>query len=277
MSRFTSPPTSSGIRAPSRSAGAPPRRRGRFEPHGRLAEPAPSALAASTAPTPSSRPRTPPPGTGPGRAGWRPATRRWPGHAGPRSRTPTRRVAGVHSRSRLGPPFSASGQRPLHAWGMHPEPALLLEQRGQPGGAQGRVGGQRLFEPVDDLVGELVRPLRSGTLGQQPGHPARLENRLSLVEGRSREAEVGGHLADRLALLAAPTQHLVLDLDHVARVEEQIAGREGGVADRLWPRVEGVVATQGRFLVLAGSGGPRRHPSSGLKTLCTFYPTSSPP
>src|SRR6266571_4334431 len=128
---------------------------------------------------------------------------------------------------------------------MDPQSVILLESVCQLGGVQRGIGLQRLFESVDGLLGELVRTLRSWTLRDQTRQPLRLEDRLGLIKGRSREAEIGGCLADRLAILPHPAQHLVLDLDQVAGVEEVIAGSEGGVANRLRSRIQSMLAAQG--------------------------------
>src|SRR5206468_8261115 len=59
-------------------------------------------------------------------------------------------------------------------------------------------------------------PLPYTTLFQsQARQPLRLEDGLGLIKRRPREAEVGGCLSDRFAILADPPQHLVLDLDQV--------------------------------------------------------------
>jgi hypothetical protein len=58
-------------------------------------------------------------------------------------------------------------------------------------------------------------------------------------------------MTDRPAIFANAAQHLILDLDQVARIEKRIAGGEGGVAHRVRPLIERVVQTQGGCLVLA--------------------------
>src|SRR5450759_2977900 len=127
---------------------------------------------------------------------------------------------------------------------MDPQPELLLEPLRQLGGVQRRVGLARLFKSIDDLLGELVRPLWPRSLRDQARQPLRLEDGLGLIKRRPREAEVGGCLSDRLAILVDPSQHLVLDLDQVTGVEEVIAGGEGRVAYRPRSRIESVMAAQ---------------------------------
>src|SRR6266849_4432000 len=54
------------------------------------------------------------------------------------------------------------------------------------------------------------------------------------------------------------TQHLVLDLDQIAGVEEGIARGELGIGHLLWPRIERVVPTQrGPFDVLRRLSQPK--------------------
>src|SRR5437870_13627589 len=140
---------------------------------------------------------------------------------------------------------------------MDAQPEFLLEVLRQLGGVQRRVGLERMFESIDDLLRELVRPLRPRSLRDQARQPLRLEDGLGLIKRRPREAEVGGCLSDRLAILADPPQQLVLDLDQVAGVEEDIPGGEGRVAHRLRWGVERVLAAPGGGLLGAGRWSPR--------------------
>jgi Integrase core domain len=114
---------------------------------------------------------------------------------------------------------------------MNRERKALLQQLNQLRGTQRGVLSQALLQEVDHRLGELVGPTRSRPLGHQAGQPGLLEERLGCIERRTGEAESGRHLADWLPFLAGSTQHLVLDLDQVAGVEEGVAGGEGGVAD----------------------------------------------
>lgn len=59
-----------------------------------------------------------------------------------------------------------------------------------------------------------------------------------MVEGGAGEPESGGRRADRLPLLADAAEHLVLDLDEIAGIEERVVDRKSWVGDRL-----GVVPT----------------------------------
>ena len=95
-----------------------------------------------------------------------------------------------------------------------------------------------------------MRALRSRSLRDEARQPLRIEDRLRLIKGRPREAEISGRVADRLTLLAHSAQHLVLNLDQVTSVEERVVGRERGITDSPWPRIQRVVPTQGvRFVV----------------------------
>ena len=67
---------------------------------------------------------------------------------------------------------------------MDSQAELLLQTVCQLGGVQGRLGLECLFESVDHLFGELVRPHRAWSLGKQAGQPRRVKDRLGLLEGR---------------------------------------------------------------------------------------------
>jgi len=75
---------------------------------------------------------------------------------------------------------------------MDPQPELLLELLRQLGGVQRRVGLERLFESIDDLLRELVRPLRPRSLRDQARQPLRLEDGLGLIKRRCQVSEPFG-------------------------------------------------------------------------------------
>jgi hypothetical protein len=84
---------------------------------------------------------------------------------------------------------------------------------------------------------ELVALFGAALLWDQTGQPAYLEGGLSLVEGGTGEAERGSGVADGAPLPADTAQHLVLDLNQIAGVEE-FPLSEQFVADLLRLRVE---------------------------------------
>ena len=93
---------------------------------------------------------------------------------------------------------------------------------------------------------------------QQPRQPRPLEASPCLVEGGPREAEGRGGPGDRMTVDAHATQHLVLDLDGVAGVEELVL-KEELVGHPLRVRVER--ATLLELLVLGiGALGPGHEP-----------------
>ena len=102
-----------------------------------------------------------------------------------------------------------SAECALDAPPMHAQPKLLLESLRQLGGVEGRVDLQCRFELAHDLIGELVCSLRPRTLRDQPRQAFGLEGGLRLIERRSREAEIGGGLADGGAILAYAAQGYV--------------------------------------------------------------------
>src|SRR6266542_6047439 len=110
----------------------------------------------------------------------------------------------------------------------------------------------------EPLLDQLVRPPRPRPRRHQPRKPARLQRRLRLVEGGTREAERGRLPADRLPRQPHPPHHLVLDLHQVALVQERRLP-ERLVGDRLRPRVEAALRPQRlKLRILA----PSRHRSS---------------
>ena len=96
--------------------------------------------------------------------------------------------------------------------------------------------GAPALDVVDNRVGAFVGPLRSGTLGHQPGDPVRLERGRGLVERLAADPEARGDLGHRPSIDLVAANHLVLDLHAVARVEERMA-HKGVVADGLGVRM----------------------------------------
>ena len=65
---------------------------------------------------------------------------------------------------------------------MHAEAKLLFNQLRHLGGVQRRVGLERLFESIDHLLREFVRPLWAWSLRDQARQPLPIEDRLGLIE-----------------------------------------------------------------------------------------------
>jgi hypothetical protein len=159
------------------------------------------------------------------------------------------------------PRLSPASERPFDAARMHADTELIEEKRRQFLRDQGVVRREGSLEPIDDSIGELVGPFRARALGQEAGQAGGLVGGLGFVEGRAREAEALGSLAHRRAVLPDAPQHLVLDLNQVARVEEAVVRPEGLVLHPLRPRVECVVATQRLFLFVPAT---LTHPASSF-------------
>jgi hypothetical protein len=143
---------------------------------------------------------------------------------------------------------------------MNPDSTFLLQAPDQLARVQGGILGEQAFQVVDDLLGELVRSLGSWSLRQQRRQTALFEEGSGLVEARSGEAEICRRPGCLSTFLMDAAQHLVLDLDQVARVEEGIAGLEGSIANVPRSGVESVVPAQSLelvlFWILPGQGAP---------------------
>ena len=164
-----------------------------------------------------------------------------------------RRRHGRRRHGRRPPPFArrASARSMLRRWTTRPKRSWTSGTRlGRP---QRGVAGALLLEEGHHGGGELVAAAGTGPDRQQAGQTRRLPGRLGGVEGRPGEAEGGGGLGDRLAVGQHAAQHLVLDLDQVAGVEEGVAAGEGRVDHRLGAGVEGARGAQGGQFVIWGS------------------------
>src|SRR5438093_291911 len=94
-------------------------------------------------------------------------------------------------------------------------------------------GGSGAGSPVSALRAARVSA-RASRSAQATSHG---EGRPSLVEGNPREAEGGGRPGHRVPIGVDAAEHLVLDLDQVAGVEERVAAEER-IADVLRAGVE---------------------------------------
>ncbi len=100
-----------------------------------------------------------------------------------------------------------------------------------------------MVDEFHDGFRELVGTPRARPSGDQPRQPLIFEGRLSLVESGPREAEGRSRLRDRLSVDPHSAEHLVLDLDQVAGIEE-LAGLKPFVGDGLGTGIEHSVLGQ---------------------------------
>jgi hypothetical protein len=90
----------------------------------------------------------------------------------------------------------------------------------------GRFFLSHLRKEGHDFLGEFVRPLGTKLPWYQADQAVLLENRQRLMEGRSRKTETRRRSCYRLAIGLYPAQHLVFDLDQVARIEESVLDKQ---------------------------------------------------
>ena len=97
-----------------------------------------------------------------------------------------------------------------------------LEKRGQFFSRERPAGlPDRIEEKGDRFFVEFVRTFRSAFAREKSGQAFALEQCLGDVERRPGYAKGVGGVDDRAAFFLDAAQHLVLDLDHVVRVEER--------------------------------------------------------
>jgi hypothetical protein len=120
---------------------------------------------------------------------------------------------------------------------MHIQAELPLDQLRQFACSDRLAGGKLRLEKGQHLALDLVRTARASLLWYQPRDTRILEFRLGLVKGRSRDAIFVGHLRHRRLLDRDATQHLVLHLNHIARIEESTVLKLR-IADLLGRRIQ---------------------------------------
>ena len=84
----------------------------------------------------------------------------------------------------------------------------------------------RFLQKSQNLGRELASAFGSALLRQESLDPVGAEGSLGLIKGGPRESESLGGLSNGYALHLDTTDHLVLDLEQVARVEESAAVSE---------------------------------------------------
>ena len=106
---------------------------------------------------------------------------------------------------------------------------------------------------VDELhhfLVELVGSMGPSLLWDKSGEARLLEGLQCLVEGRARETKVRRAVSNGFLFDSNLPEHLVLDLNEIARVEELVCGEER-VVDALGMGTQSALVTQG---VLSGIG-----------------------
>src|SRR5207249_6604020 len=98
-------------------------------------------------------------------------------------------------------------------------PKAFLDPFHQVRQSKGRFFLAHLANECEDLVGELVRLLGTALVLHQTGKTVLLEGRLCLVERWPRKTEVCRRIRYGLSFGPHAAQHLVLDLDQIARIE----------------------------------------------------------
>ena len=121
---------------------------------------------------------------------------------------------------------------------MHHETKALADVFSESRGVDIVGAGDRLLDETGNLGCNLVR-LAGAALGRQQSHQTiAIEVGLHLVEGRARHAERRTRLGNGLTLAPHPSQHLVLDLRQIVRIEE-VAFQKSRVSNTLRTRIGG--------------------------------------
>jgi hypothetical protein len=127
---------------------------------------------------------------------------------------------------------------------MHIEVEPLLDQPRKRASPDRLAGNKLGLEKRQDLVVELVGTARASLLGHQPCDAGFFEARPGLVIGRPRDPVFLSRIRHRRVLDGDPAQHLVLDLDEIARIEK-LAFPELRIADLLRCRVQSALCGEG--------------------------------
>jgi hypothetical protein len=104
-------------------------------------------------------------------------------------------------------------------------------------GTHGRLALAFGLEKRHDVGRELVAAPWPALLWQQAGHTTLLKRVLRLVKRRAREVKRRGGSRDGLGLDFDAADHLVFDLDEVARIEKLVR-RKDGIGDLVGVPVE---------------------------------------
>jgi len=102
----------------------------------------------------------------------------------------------------------------------------------------------RLGQDAERLVAELVWPLRAALARQQSRQSLAPEQLLSDIEDRAGQTGRLSRLHHGPTLLLDASQHLVLDLHQIVRIEERAVPKEW-IGHGLGARVSGALCAQG--------------------------------
>ncbi|ACP26006.1 hypothetical protein NGR_c22460 [Sinorhizobium fredii NGR234] len=110
-----------------------------------------------------------------------------------------------------------------------------------------------LLDELHDLVGEFVGRLWPSGARQQAGNAVAFERGLGLIVGWPRQTEKRGGIGLVDAILLDVTQHLVLHLHEIERIEEGGLTKPG-CTDGFGPRIECSELAQSLTFGLVGHG-----------------------
>ena len=153
--------------------------------------------------------------------------------------------------------FFWAGEGAFDTAGMHRETESRGDLVRQGPGGNGAVGAPTLVDQRHDRGRQFVRTFRAPRFGQQSGQALVGERGLGLVVGRTRQPKQRGGLGFGGPRESRVAQHLVLDLEQIARIEE-VARLEPGGPNGSGTGVEQAGSTQA-FGLGIGLGHGRPH------------------
>ncbi len=120
----------------------------------------------------------------------------------------------------------------------------LLDSLDKLFGSDGFVLLASFLEELHHFLVQLVGSMGPSLLWDKPGKARVLEGLQRLVEGRARETKVRRAVSDGFLFDLNLPEHLVLDLNQIARVEELVCGEER-VVDALGMGTQSALVAQG--------------------------------
>lgn len=129
-------------------------------------------------------------------------------------------VCGTKSCWVLAPPFCLGLQGLFNGSRVELQLETLTNPERQLARPQVRLGLEQFQKVPAHFRRQLVGVFWSRLLRQQSFQPAFLEVTLRLVDGRAREAKLGGRAGDRIPLLLQGSQRFVFELEQVTGVEK---------------------------------------------------------
>src|ERR1700677_426363 len=127
---------------------------------------------------------------------------------------------------------------------MNLDAELVVDQPRELPSANRLARNQPCLQEGENLAVDLVGRAWARLLWDQPRNPCSIEVRLRLVVGRPGNAILVGNLGDRGVVDGNTTQHLVLDLHGVVRIEE-LASLKLWIAHLLGRRIERALFEEG--------------------------------